>query len=129
MAASIGREAVLTVDSTAVGGVRELGVSVNKEPIDITDFDSSGYREVLPESGTQTLEFTLSGVTKDRVLREMAHGTEALSTLSLTYANADTLSGSFKMTSYSEGMPVADAQTFEATFISSGQWTYTAASP
>ena len=129
MAASIGRETVLTVDSAAVAGIRTKSINGTKEPIDVTDDDSSGYRELLAESGTQSLEVSVAGITKDRVLREAFHGAEAFSSLAFTYANGDTLTGSFKLTAYNEGNEFNDAQTFEATFMSTGQWTYTAASP
>jgi TP901-1 family phage major tail protein len=129
MAASIGRETTLTVDSAVIAGIQTTGFAGTKEPIDISDNDSSGYRELLAESGNKSLEISMSGVTKSRVLRQSFNGTEALKAVVITYANADTLTGSFFLSSYSESAPFAEAQTFEATLMSAGSWTYVAASP
>lgn len=129
MAASIGRETVLTVDSAAVAGIRTNSIAGTKEPVDISDNDSNGYRQLLAEAGSRALEISISGVTKDRVLREAFHSGSTLNAVAITYPNADTLTGDFFLSSYSESEPYNEASTFEATLMSADTWTYTAASP
>lgn len=129
MTKALGREATFTVNSSAVAGVRTKNLTLNKEPVNVTDDDSSGVQELLAEPGEKSIEFSVDGIIDDRVLREAWFGTEQLDTIAVTWPNGDTLSGSFKMTAYSEGKPYNEAITFEATFQSAGTWTYTAASP
>ncbi len=129
MVANVGRDLLLKTGSTVLAGLRTKGVAVNGEPIDITTDDSSGFRELLDEAGTMSLDISVDGITQDNELRQaiLTNNSLTLSDVNLEYPNGDTLSGTFLLTSFEESSPYQDAITFTATLMSSGQWTYTPA--
>lgn len=130
MAKAAGRLAVLAKNSTPIGGVRVTTISWSGETIDVTDKDSNGIVELLSTLASQQITLSCEGVAKDAVLRDIAltPGTSKLLTdLTFKFADAltaaDTIAGSFMMTSYEEGNPHDDATTFSCEFVSSGAWT------
>lgn len=130
MAANLGRNLLLKTGATVIAGVRTKGVSVNKEPVDVTTDDDSGYRTLLSEAGQVSLDLSLDGITKDAELRAAILGgtTMTLTGVTLTYPNGDVLSFTEVMlTSLEESGAYNDAITFTASLQSSGAWTYTAA--
>lgn len=132
MAANLGRNLLLKTSTTVIAGVRTKGVSVNKEPVDVTTDDDSGYRTLLSEAGQVSLDLSLDGITKDDELRASILGgtTMTLADVTLEYPNGDVLSFTEVMlTSLEESGAYNDAITFTATLQSSGEWTYTPGSP
>ena len=130
MVASIGRKVVFTWNGAAVGGVREKGIALNGEPIDITDENSNGYRELMDESGENQIDVTLSGVTKDQVLMKawmdgLVTPAARVKTATFTFPDGRVISGTFRLNTYSETEPYKDAVTFEAQLQSSGVFTFT----
>lgn len=130
MAKAAGRDAVLSKNSVAIGGVRVTTISWSGESIDVTDKDSAGVIELLSDLATQQITLSVEGVAKDAVLRDIAFtpGTSKMLTdLTFQFADAltaaDTISGNFMMTSYEEGNPHDDAVEFSCEFVSSGAWT------
>lgn len=72
MTAQKGRDLLLKVDSDDVGtfitvaGLRSRGVSLNAEPVDVTNAESIGrWRELLAGSGVRRASITGSGLFKD----------------------------------------------------------------
>ncbi|HEV7284319.1 MAG TPA: phage tail tube protein [Kaistia sp.] len=127
MAASIGRKVVLTWGGMAIPGVREKGISVNGEPIDITSDDDNGWRTLLEEAGERSVDISVSGVTKSQIfLTDMFAGT-VQKPVTLTYPNGAILAGTFHLASTSDTAPYKDAQTFEGTLQSTGVVTFTPA--
>ena len=128
MVGFIGRKIVLTWDGAAVDGVREKGIALNGEPVDVTDDVSDGWREVLAEAGEHQVNVSLSGVTKSDALKEAWFDvTDRIKTATITYPDGGVLSGSFFLATFSETGPYNDATTFEAEVQSSGAVTYTPA--
>lgn len=128
MAANLGRKVTLTRDGSAIEGVREKSVTLNGEPIDITDGASDGWRELLAEAGENSVEIAISGVTKDDVLRaEWFSGDRTKPTVMTWPTSGGTITGDFFLATYSEAQPYKEAITFEGTLQSTGEVTYTPA--
>jgi predicted secreted protein len=127
MAANLGRKVVFTWGGAAVLGVREKGVAVNGEPIDITSDENNGWRTLLDEPGESSVDISISGVTKDHTfLTDMFAGT-LQKPVTVTYPNGAILTGTFHLASTSDTVPYKEAQTFEASLQSTGPVTFTPA--
>lgn len=129
MAKVRGRIQLLKIGGTTVAGVRTLSMSVDNTPIDVTDADSNGYQELLPQAGSKVMTITVAGVETDEVLRNLAvHNVTAplVTDMTLTFADAlvavDILAGNFFLTNYKEDADYKDAVMFSCTFTSSGAW-------
>jgi len=125
MAAMKGRDVAFTWNSQAVTGVREKGLSLNGEPINITSGEDNGKRTLLSASAEDEVNISLSGVTKDRILMTDWFAGTRTRTVLMTYADGSTISGSFFLSTYSDTGPYNDAVTFEAELVSTGTITYT----
>ena len=61
----LGRDAILTISGQPIAGVTTKGLSIANEAIDVTSDDSAGYRTLMAQSGTSTLDLSVSGVVKN----------------------------------------------------------------
>lgn len=121
MAGFTGRKIDFEWDGNAVAGVREKSVTLNGEPVDVSDGASNGWRELLAEAGENQVNISLSGVTKSDVLKQAWFDAEdRIKEASFTYPDGGVLSGDFYLASYNETGPYNDAVTFEAELQSSG---------
>lgn len=134
MPASIGRDLVVkdagVSPAVTVAGVRTKGVNINAEPVDVTDDDSSGWRELLDEPGQKQVDLSLSGVTDDDTWRAKmmtSIATQAHEDMEITYPDGGTLTGKFFIASYNETGEYNGAVTFEMELQSSGTITFAAA--
>jgi predicted secreted protein len=127
MAANTGRAVTFLWGGSAVLGVREKGITVNAEPIDITSDEDNGWRLLLSDAvGERSVEISISGVTKDhRFLADLMGGTYQRAVV-ITFPNGATLSGTFQLASTGQTAPYKDAQAFDATLQSSGAITFVA---
>jgi len=127
MAANTGRAVTFLWGGSAVLGIREKGVTVNGEPIDITSDEDSGWRLLLSDAvGERSVDISISGVTKDhRFLADLMGGTYQRAVV-ITWPNGATLSGTFQVASTSRGIPYKEAETFDASLQSSGAVTFVA---
>ena len=130
MAKAAGRLFIASIGATAVAGVRDVSMTVNGTPIDVTDQDDANYNSFLSgELIDQAIEISISGLETDGVLQGIALGSASgkfISNLTLDLPTTGTeISGDFVMSNYSETGPYKDAQTFTATFTSDGAWTAT----
>lgn len=116
---------------TLIAGVRTKSISVNGEPIDITNDDDSGWRKLLDQPGEVTVEITVAGILKDETLI-----TESVSTSDRVQytrfewpatVTAGRLDGDFFLSAFSITGEYQGAATFEATFVSTGAVAFTAA--
>lgn len=126
---TLGRAIILKWNGAKIAGVREKSVAINGEVVDVTDDDASGYRQLLDEDGAKSIDISLSGVVKGSVLRaaKLAGGSSTVGAVTFEYPDGAILSGDFKLASYNETDPYAEAVTFEATLQSTGVPTYIAA--
>lgn len=132
MAARIGRQTDFFFGGDSPGdnilGIREIGLSFNGEGVDITSGEDNGYRTLLTNISAQDeVEITVSGVTKDTRMKEAWSNGEKTQPITIIYPDGSTFTGTFFLSSYSEGEPYNDASTFDATLMSSGQTTFTPA--
>jgi TP901-1 family phage major tail protein len=109
-----------------VAGVRVKGVSINAEPIDVTNDDSGQWRELLVDAGQVAVTLSLSGVAKNHTLltESLSTGDRTQSTV-LEYPGGGKLQGEFFLASYSENGEYNGAATFEAELQSTGAVVYT----
>lgn len=121
-----GRLVALTWDGSPLGGAREISVTYNGEPLDVSDASSEGWRELLAVSGEISVDITVSGITKSAVLKTDWFAGTRTKTLVVTYpTGGGSFTGSFMLAEFSEGVPYKEASTYEATFQSTGEITYT----
>lgn len=126
--ADTGRSFIIKKGGTAIAGAKESGITLDGSPVNITDIASGGYRTLASFAGERSLDMSISGVWKDKIVRDLAMGTNLLLTdITLDFADGGDLSGDFYLAGYTETGGDADAVTFTATLQSSGAWTYNTA--
>jgi predicted secreted protein len=128
MAAANGRELKVLKNNVVIAGVRTKTVAIAGAPVDITTDDDQGFRTMLGEAGTYSIDLTVEGVTKDDTLRAviLAGGSLLLTDITIEYPDGGEISGDFFLASVEDSGEYADALTFSASLQSSGAWTYTA---
>lgn len=130
MAEQSGRDFTISKASTVLAGGREVGMSVDNSPVNVTDQGDSGYRSLAGFSGERTLDMSFSGVWNDDTLRDLALGAEGsllMTDITIDFSDGGSLSGDFFLQNYEETGPYDNSVTFTATLQSSDAWTYTAA--
>jgi predicted secreted protein len=129
MAAVAGREFTIAVGATTVAGCRTKSLSINKTPIDVTNDDDSGFRTLLAEAGQLDIDLSMDGIAKSDALRLLAIDPDAaFSSMTVTFGDGDTLTGSAFISSYEESGTYNDAVTFSASMLFSGTVAGTAVS-
>jgi TP901-1 family phage major tail protein len=129
MAAGAGRTIIVRWGTgsplPAVAGLREKGITLGGEAIDITNDSSLGWRELLNVPSTQSVDLSCSGVAMDDTLRDVWFNGNRMGSAEFVYPDGGIVSGTFYLQEYSDTGAHDDAITFEATFASSGSVTYT----
>lgn len=110
-----------------VAGVDEKSITLAGEAVDITNDDSSGWRELLDKAGVNAVSIPVSGVLKNDTLRSEWFSQERLHATEFRYPDGAKVAGDFYLQEYTETGAHDDKITFEATFESSGVVTYTPA--
>jgi predicted secreted protein len=130
MAAANGRELKVLKNNVVIAGVRTKTIAIAGAPVDITSDDDLGFRTMLGEAGTYSIDLTVEGVTKDDTLRAviLAGGSLMLTDITIEYPDGGEIAGDFFLASVEDSGEYADALTFSASLQSSGAWTYTPAS-
>lgn len=133
--AAASRDLIIKKDSTALMGINSKSLSLAKEPIDVTTDEDNGFRLLLADAGTKTLDISFSGVTKDTILRTliMTDQSQLLTDITIQYppygaqAAGDTITGDFYFNGFTENGGGSDgAVEFDGTLQSSGVWTWAA---
>lgn len=135
MAGAIGRTLLLKKGGTKLAGLRTKSWSFNGEPIDKTNDDDAGFRSLLSDAGTKSLDISFDGIAEDELIQDLvlSGGSLMLTDITLEWPlrSGDTtpasLSGNFFLTSFEESGAYNDAVTFSGSLQSSEGWTYTAA--
>jgi TP901-1 family phage major tail protein len=114
--------------SARVGGVTSKTITFGAEPIDVTSDDDSGWRTMLSEAGTQSIETEIEGVAEgddldDFSQKMLSSNVQAAGTI--TFPNGATLDGTFNLTNYEVTGEVDGAVEFSCSIASSGEPTYT----
>lgn len=124
MSANVGRNISLTWNGNVIEGVREKGIAVSGEPVDVTSDENLGWATLLDVAGQNQVTISLSGVTKERQLIQDWFDGNRTRAVVITYPNGDVISGNFFLSSYTDTGPYNDAITFDAQIVSTGQVTY-----
>lgn len=128
--ADTARNFLIKKGGTAIAGARENSMTIDNSPVNITDIASGGFRTLADFSGERALDLSVSGVWKDKVVRDLALGADTgllLTDLTLDFADGGDIAGDFFLANYEEGGPHDGEVTFTASLQSSGAWTYTTA--
>ena len=126
---ALGRQVVLTVSGASIAGVQTKGLTCNNEPVDVTDDDSLGWREVMAVAGLKTVELPVSGVLKNLELLEAffnSAGGSQVYAITVTYPDGSVAAGNFFLASINETGESNGAKTFDSTWQSTGEVTFTA---
>lgn len=129
MAAVSGRKLRIKKGGTAVAGARTDNLTINNEPIDITDKSANGWRTLLADAGVRSIDADVEGVITDATFLALAVGTASslLAAYTLEIDGIGTFAGNFYLNSFSVSGEQADTVTFTANIQSSGTITWTAA--
>jgi TP901-1 family phage major tail protein len=110
-------------------GVRATDITINGNPVDITNKDSDGWRELLPDSGVKQVDITFSGVMNDsdqlKAVQDAALAGGAILPMELTSGSGDYFTGEFSVATFKRSGQHSGEETFEATINSHGAVTHT----
>lgn len=123
-----GRSVRISRAGSNIVGARADSVTINNEPLDITDKDDSGWRTMLADAGVRTVSCEIEGVLKDAVLMTDSVGnanTALLKECVVTISGIGTLTGDFMLQGLQIGAEQADVVTFTATLESGENMTAT----
>lgn len=125
-----GRSLVIDWDSTTLVGVRTKGYTISNEYVDVTTDDDDGWRKLLSDPGTRSVEVTVGGLSSDQVLiAEVMKSNITGEPLTIQLpTTTGTLAGTFLCSSFEQSGEHDGAVEFSATFMSAGVVTYTAGS-
>lgn len=132
MTAKAGRQVLLQyLDGTeyvTIAALVSKELTFNKESIDITSDDDSGWRTYLEDfDGTRSLDITCEGVMKSNQVGLLAEGSADVG-LRLDVPGIRRYTGTFRVTSFGMSGETADKVTFTASFSSSGAVAFAASS-
>lgn len=111
-----------------IAGMREPSISIEGEEIEITNQDSSQWKELLNNAGIKSGSISGSGIAFDEVGLLLIRAdalSGALNHWRLYQSSADYYSGTFKLTSFEHSGPYNDAQAFSMSLASSGAIAFT----
>lgn len=115
------------VGAVLVAGGREHGIKINNEPIDTTDKQSSGWRELLADVSLRSVDIDFSGLWDSASLVQSALATNTATLLSAYEVRVEglgVLSGNFFFNSLEVGSPHDDGTEVSGTLMSSGAVTW-----
>lgn len=129
MAAISGRKLRIKRGSTAIAGARSDSITINNEPIDITEKDDLGWRKYLADAGVRSIDCEVEGILEDSTFLALAVGTASalLEAYTIEVQSIGSFTGNFFLASFAVTGEQADATTFTASIQSSGAITFTAA--
>jgi predicted secreted protein len=116
-----GRSVRISRNGDNIIGARTDSVTLNNEPLDITDKDDSGWRTLLADSGLRSLSCEIEGVLKDDMLLIDSVDdptTALLNECVVTISGIATFTGDFMLQSIQLGAEQGDVVTFTATLES-----------
>ena len=125
MTGFVGRSIAMTWDGAAIAGVREKKKTLSGAAVDVSSDEDNGWRTLLEDPQQNEVNLSLSGVTKEDVLRAAWFDGDRTKAVTLTYPDGGVLSGTFYLSSYNETGPYNNATTFDCELMSSGEVTYT----
>jgi TP901-1 family phage major tail protein len=133
MAAQKGSALLLKIGSgspvsyTTVAGLRSTSITMNDEPVDVTNKDSSGVRTLLAQGGVNSMTVSGSGVftdvTADATLRT-AFNAASFSSYQIVIPDFGTYTGTFMIASLEYAGEYNGEVTYSVTLESAGAVTF-----
>ena len=119
------------VGATLVAGARSDSITINNEPIDVTDKGDDGWRTLLDDASVRSVEMSVSGMLSgDSLIGASLGATDKLfGEYEIQIDGIGTASGNFFFASIEVSAPHDGAAEFTASIQSSGVVTWTAATP
>lgn len=108
---------------TTVARLRTTEVSIDGETVDITNKDSGGWRELLPEAGTTSMSISAEGVYEGDASTQNNLELRAIAKTLHNYQLLDgdfILEGAWQVANFTKGGEHNAEQTFSVTLESSG---------
>jgi TP901-1 family phage major tail protein len=133
MAAGSGRRVRISqgsgIAAVVVAGARSDTLTINNEPIDITDKDDLGWTTLLADASTRNISLSVEGVLKGDTLLAVAAGANSglLAEYEVEVETVGTFVGDWFINSFETGGAHDGENTFSASLSSSGSVAYTAA--
>jgi TP901-1 family phage major tail protein len=134
MAATVGRAVTFLWGDDSpqeeIPGVREKGIELSGEAIDITSDDSDGWRELLSVPAQNEVNISISGVTKNTTLEADWFAGTRTQAATIEYRTPTgtliaSITGTFYLATYTNTGNYNDAVTFEAELQSTGVVSFT----
>ena len=127
MSAATGRALIIRRDGVKIAAVVSKTVSINNEPIDITNDDDAGFRTLLEDSATRSVDISVEGVHKNDVLLVAAGAASPtlIEDCEIEYPSGLIIAGDFRLNNYESSGESANRVQFSATLQSTGAWTVT----
>lgn len=130
MAKNVGRKFLVKRGDPAatIANVRTRTLSINRELIDVSDDDSSGWRELLADIGQAEVNMTVEGVFSSHdIIEEALDLTSGLVAHELEFPDTSTIAGDFALSSFELTGEYNGVATYSFEIQSSGEITYTGA--
>lgn len=113
----------------AIAGMQSRSLTINNEPVEITNDDTAPQRELLSGAGTKTLSISGSGVFKDdqaiNLFEDLANApAENEEELRVEFENGDWYQGTFHLSSFEYSGEYNGARMFSVTLENAGTWTF-----
>lgn len=130
MAAGSGRRVRISagtgVSAVPVAGARTDTLTINNEPIEVTDKDSLGWTTLLADVSIRNIALSVEGVLKGDTLMSVAAGPASglLSDYEIEIETVGTFTGDFFLSPFETGGAHDGENTFSASLASSGEITY-----
>lgn len=108
-----------------VAGLRTSGLTINNNPVDITNIGSGGFRELLADGGVQSFEMSGDGIFDDsspgvEILADAAINRVVLEA-EIRSANGDSFRGQLVVMTFQRTGAFDQAETFSVTLGSTGR--------
>jgi predicted secreted protein len=116
-----GRDLRISRDGVPVVGAQSDDLTLNGEPVDVTDKDDNGWRTMLGQFGVRSVSGTVAGVLKDATLAaSLAAGDDPAEEWQVQIGDIAALNGLFRLPSFQIDGETAGAIQFTAGIESSG---------
>ena len=123
-----GRKLTLKKDTTLIAAIRTKSFTINNEPIDVTTDDDDGYRKLLEDPSSKSIDLSFEGLFEDEALIAAAEGSGNLKdTFTIDLPSGGDITGEFFLSSLEISGEYEDAVQLSGEAQSSDTWTYTPA--
>jgi predicted secreted protein len=128
----VGREIAMTIGGATLLGIVDKSISYSNAGVEVTDDQSSGFRELLATGGLKAVDLSISGITKNyELLRTISNASSQMMACSISLGDAtteSTLVFDALLTSVEHSGASNERVEFSAELQSSGAVVFTAGS-